>query len=116
MVLSFFLSAFPLKIRINDPQADPPLFTTGVIGKDNTILRHGIHGLYWLYSIDIPATLLVEGNNTLFLTQPISNSPLAAFHGLMYDYIRLEGPPSSTSTRSVKPANMAPNTNRISNV
>lgn len=99
-----------LQIRINDPQADPPLFTTGVIGKDNTILRHGIHGLYWLYSIDIPATLLVEGNNTLFLTQPISNSPLAAFHGLMYDYIRLEGPPSSTSTRGVKPANMAPNT------
>ncbi|CAL2235762.1 unnamed protein product [Prunus armeniaca] len=99
-----------LQIRINDPKADPPLFTTGVIGKDNTILRHGIHGLYWLYSIDIPATLLVEGNNTLFLTQPISNSPLAAFHGLMYDYIRLEGPPSSTSTRGVKPANMAPNT------
>ncbi|KAH0989074.1 hypothetical protein GBA52_000557 [Prunus armeniaca] len=99
-----------LQIRINDPQADPPLFTTGVIGKDNTILRHGIHGLYWLYSIDIPATLLVEGNNTLFLTQPISNSPLAAFHGLMYDYIRLEGPPSSTSSRGVKPANMAPNT------
>ncbi|XP_021832176.1 probable rhamnogalacturonate lyase B isoform X2 [Prunus avium] len=99
-----------LQIRINDPKADPPLFTTGVIGKDNTILRHGIHGLYWLYSIDIPATLLVEGNNTLFLTQPISDSPLPAFHGLMYDYIRLEGPPSSTSTRGVKPANIAPNT------
>ncbi|PQQ00279.1 hypothetical protein Pyn_26136 [Prunus yedoensis var. nudiflora] len=99
-----------LQIRINDPKADPPLFTTGVIGKDNTILRHGIHGLYWLYSIGIPATLLVQGNNTLFLTQPISNSPLAAFHGLMYDYIRLEGPPSSTSTRGVKPATIAPNT------
>ncbi|XP_048437460.1 probable rhamnogalacturonate lyase B isoform X2 [Pyrus x bretschneideri] len=87
-----------LQIQINDSKADPPLFTTGVIGKDNTIARHGIHGLYWLYNIDIPGTLLVEGANTLFLTQTMSTSPLAPFHGLMYDYIRLEGPSSSSSS------------------
>ncbi|XP_048437462.1 probable rhamnogalacturonate lyase B isoform X2 [Pyrus x bretschneideri] len=87
-----------LQIRINDSKADPPLFTTGVIGNDNTIARHGIHGLYWLYNIDIPGTLLVEGANTLFLTQTMSTSPLAPFHGLMYDYIRLEGPSSSSSS------------------
>ncbi|XP_004287408.1 PREDICTED: probable rhamnogalacturonate lyase B [Fragaria vesca subsp. vesca] len=84
-----------LQIRVNDSKTDSPLFTTGVIGKDNTIARHGIHGLYWLYSIDIPGTLLLEGVNTVFLTQAMSSSPV---QGLMYDYIRLEGPSSSTST------------------
>lgn len=68
---------------------EPPLFTTGVIGKDNTILRHGIHGLYWLYNIDVPASLLVQGDNTIFLKQAMNTS---AFQGIMYDYIRLEGP------------------------
>lgn len=91
--LIFFL--FNLQIRVNDFKTDSPLFTTGVIGKDNTIARHGIHGLYWLYSIDIPGTLLLEGVNTVFLTQAMSSSPV---QGLMYDYIRLEGPSSSTST------------------
>lgn len=56
---------------------------------DNTIARHGIHGLYRLFSIDIPSTQLVEGNNTVFLTRTNSTSP---FQGIMYDYIRLEGP------------------------
>ncbi|XP_062030220.1 probable rhamnogalacturonate lyase B [Rosa rugosa] len=83
-----------LQIRINDSKADPPLFTTGVIGHDNTICRHGIHGLYRLYTIDVPGTLLVKGDNTVFLTQAVSTSP---FVGIMYDYIRLEAPSSSTS-------------------
>lgn len=67
----------------------PPLFTTGLIGKDNAIARHGIHGLYWLFSIDIEGSMLEEGENTLYLTQARSASP---FHGIMYDYIRLEEP------------------------
>jgi rhamnogalacturonan endolyase len=78
-----------LKVRINDPKANPPVFSSGLIGKDNTIARHGIHGLYWLYNVDVPGTLLLEGDNAIFLTQPKSTSP---FQGLMYDYIRLEGP------------------------
>jgi len=65
-----------------------------LIGKDNSIARHGIHGLYWLYGIDVPGARLVEGDNAVFLTQPRSISP---FQGIMYDYIRLEGPPSSSS-------------------
>lgn len=79
---------------MNDPDAEPPLFTTGVIGKDNTIARHGIHGLYWLYNINIPASFLVEGTNTIFLKQTMNTTP---FQGIMYDYIRLEGPQSSNS-------------------
>ncbi|XP_057975101.1 probable rhamnogalacturonate lyase B isoform X2 [Malania oleifera] len=78
-----------LQVRINDPKADP-LFSSGLIGKDNAIARHGIHGLYYLYNVGISGAQLMEGNNTIFLTQLISTSP---FQGIMYDYIRLEGPP-----------------------
>lgn len=80
------------KVRLNDAHALPPLFTTGLIGKDNTIARHGIHGLYRLYTVDIPGCELVVGNNTILLTQINSNSP---FVGIMYDYLRLEGPLTS---------------------
>ncbi|KAJ0026271.1 hypothetical protein Pint_08521 [Pistacia integerrima] len=85
-----------LQVRVNDPQADPPTFTTGQIGHDNTIARHGIHGLYWLYNIDVPGAQLVTGDNTIFLTQAISTGP---FEGIMYDYIRLEGLPSANSKK-----------------
>ncbi|KAK9097008.1 hypothetical protein Sjap_022505 [Stephania japonica] len=78
-----------LQVRINDATANPPHFTSGLIGKDNTIARHGIHGLYWLYGIDVSGNQLIEGDNTIFLTQPRNQSP---FQGLLYDYIRLEGP------------------------
>lgn len=80
------------QVRVNDPNTNRPLFTTGLIGRDNAIARHGIHGLYWLYHVNIPATKLLEGENTIFLKQPRCQSP---FQGFMYDYIRLEGPPSS---------------------
>ncbi|KAJ6685719.1 RHAMNOGALACTURONATE LYASE B-RELATED [Salix purpurea] len=83
-----------LQVRINDPKIDPPHFSTGEIGHDNTISRHGIHGLYRLYNVDVPGATLVEGDNTVFLTQTISTSPL---QGVMYDYIRLEGPPPPDS-------------------
>ncbi|WRX30295.1 Rhamnogalacturonate lyase - like 2 [Theobroma cacao] len=87
-----------LQVRINNPDANPPMFTTGVIGHDNTIARHGIHGLYRLYSIDVKGALLIEGENTIFLTQPMCSS---ALQGLMYDYIRLEAPPSNNSTNKL---------------
>ncbi|XP_020227779.1 uncharacterized protein LOC109808986 isoform X1 [Cajanus cajan] len=79
-----------LQVRVNDSKQDPALFTTGVIGKDNAIARHGIHGLYWLFSIDVPGLLLENGVNTIFLTQTMATGPLALFQGIMYDYIRLE--------------------------
>ncbi|KAF5746762.1 rhamnogalacturonate lyase B [Tripterygium wilfordii] len=83
-----------LQVRVNDPNTKRPLFSSGLIGRDNSIARLGIHGLYWLYNVNIPGTQLVEGENTIFLTQPRCTSP---FQGIMYDYIRLEEPPRSNS-------------------
>ena len=60
-----------LKVRVNDPKQDPPLFITGVIGKDSAIARHGIHGLYWLLYINVSGLLLEKGVNTIFLTHTI---------------------------------------------
>lgn len=79
-----------LKVRFNDASAKPSHFSTGSIGRENAIARHGIHGLYWLASVDVASNVLQEGNNTIYLTQSKSRSP---FQGVMYDYLRLEGPP-----------------------
>ncbi|CAA0831221.1 Rhamnogalacturonate lyase family protein [Striga hermonthica] len=79
-----------LQVRINDPKSAPH-FSTGLIGKDNAVARHGIRGLYHLYSISIRGSQLVSGNNSLFLTQANGDGP---FKEVMYDYIRLEGPAS----------------------
>ncbi|KAA8546657.1 hypothetical protein F0562_003112 [Nyssa sinensis] len=81
-----------LQVRINNRHAARPHFTTGLIGRDNAIARHGIHGLYWFYSVDISGLRLLNGRNTIFLTQSRGSTP---FNGLMYDYIRLEGPPTN---------------------
>ncbi|KAI5655065.1 hypothetical protein M9H77_32252 [Catharanthus roseus] len=78
-----------LQVRVNNPYTTRPLFTTGLIGRDNSIARHGIHGLYWLYNVDIKGNLLVQGENTFYFTQPRNQSPL---QGIMYDYIRFEAP------------------------
>ncbi|KAG5529659.1 hypothetical protein RHGRI_030141 [Rhododendron griersonianum] len=77
-------------VRVNNPRAAYPHFTTRLIGRDNAIARHGIHGLYSLYSVDISSLQLVKGSNSIYLTQSRGGSP---FNGLMYDYLRLEGPP-----------------------
>ncbi|KAL2317594.1 hypothetical protein Fmac_031470 [Flemingia macrophylla] len=91
-----------LQVRVNDPKQDPPLFTTGVIGKDNAIARHGIHGLYRLFSIDVPGLLLQNDVNTIFLTQTMAAGPLPLFQGIMYDYIRLEGPNPFLPQKTIK--------------
>ncbi|KAH7847021.1 hypothetical protein Vadar_020875 [Vaccinium darrowii] len=83
-----------LEVRINDAQVNPPQFSSGLIGKDNAIARHGIHGLCYLFNVEIPSAQLIQGDNTIFLTQTRNTSP---FHGIMYDYIRLEAPPFSGS-------------------
>ncbi|BBH07101.1 Rhamnogalacturonate lyase family protein [Prunus dulcis] len=79
-----------VQVRVNDWSANPPHFTTGLIGKDNAIARHGIHGLYWLFSVGLRNDRLQEGNNTIYLTQSRHKT---TFDGIMYDYLRLEGPP-----------------------
>ncbi|KAG6608125.1 Transcription initiation factor IIA subunit 2, partial [Cucurbita argyrosperma subsp. sororia] len=58
--------AAELQVRVNDAQTVTPLFTTGVIGKDNTIARHGIHGLYRFYSVDIPGNLVFRRRMATF--------------------------------------------------
>lgn len=78
-----------LQVRINDNNNNKPFFTTRLIGKDNGIARHGIHGIYALYSINLRGSQLVNGRNVIFLTQPRCLTP---FEGVMYDYLRLEGP------------------------
>ncbi|XP_047320375.1 rhamnogalacturonate lyase-like [Impatiens glandulifera] len=80
-----------LEVRINDGDEESmPLFSSGTIGRDNAIARHGIHGLYWLFNVNISASMLMNGENIVYLKQAGNDSP---FKGIMYDYIRLEGPP-----------------------
>lgn len=80
-----------LEVRVNNPSVEvEALFSTGQIGKDNSIARHGCHGIYRFYSVAIDGEKLLEGDNTLYLRQANSGKP---FIGILYDYIRLEGPP-----------------------
>ncbi|KAL2520819.1 Rhamnogalacturonate lyase family protein [Forsythia ovata] len=79
-----------VQVRINNSNAPRPDFTTKRIGKDNAIARHGIQGLYLLYSINIREIQLVNDTNTIHLKKSRGGRPLI---GVMYDYIRLEGPP-----------------------
>ncbi|KAL9262291.1 Rhamnogalacturonate lyase-like protein [Drosera capensis] len=81
-----------LEVRMNEPPPAPFIFSSGRIGNDNSIARHGIHGLFWMYNIDIEGSKLKQGENIMYLTQVKSSSP---FQGIMYDYIRLEGPATS---------------------
>jgi len=76
-------------VFFNNKDMGVPHFTTGLIGRDNAIARHGIHGLYWLFNINVNSAWLVQGMNTIYLKQPRNQSP---FQGLMYDYLRLEEP------------------------
>ncbi|CAA2985955.1 Hypothetical predicted protein [Olea europaea subsp. europaea] len=78
-----------LQVGVDNPNTNSLLFLSGLIGRDNSIARHEILGLLWLYSIDIHGAILVQWDNTVYLTQPRNASP---FQRLMYDYIRLEAP------------------------
>ncbi|KAL9245597.1 hypothetical protein vseg_019228 [Gypsophila vaccaria] len=79
-----------IQVRVNNPDlTSRPVFTTMLIGRDNAIARHGIHGLYRLYSIQIQSSLFKSGTNTIFLTQSRGKD---FYRGVMYDYLRLEGP------------------------
>ncbi|KAJ3684371.1 hypothetical protein LUZ61_013535 [Rhynchospora tenuis] len=77
-----------LEVRVNYPKGRAQ-FITNQFGGGNAIARHGIHGLQWNFEVPIKGTLLFEGENTIYLTQSRGGSK---FIGIMYDYIRLEGP------------------------
>ncbi|XP_042014710.1 probable rhamnogalacturonate lyase B isoform X1 [Salvia splendens] len=84
-----------LEVRVNKNGLGEALFSSGLIGSDNTITRHGIHGLYWQFNVEMETSLFNEGDNTIYLTQARNFS---ALHGVMYDYVRLEAP-SFTSNK-----------------
>ncbi|KAG2555668.1 hypothetical protein PVAP13_8NG036801 [Panicum virgatum] len=65
------------------------VFTTPEIGDGNAIARHGIHGVQRSFEFPIMGRLLQEGENSISITQ---TRALGLFLGVMYDYIRLEGP------------------------
>lgn len=79
-----------MQFYVNDP--NKVIFDTLQYGKDNAIARHGIHGLYTLWTIDVASTLLHVGENSFFLKQ---RKPSGPFTGVMYDYLRLEEPATS---------------------
>nr|CAD1817323.1 unnamed protein product [Ananas comosus var. bracteatus] len=77
-----------LEVRVNNPNGEPH-FTTVAFGDGNVIARHGIHGLQWNFDVRIEGRLLRRGENTIYLTQAKGGH---VFNGVMYDYLRLEGP------------------------
>ncbi|KAI3846636.1 hypothetical protein MKW92_023811 [Papaver armeniacum] len=64
-----------------------PISQTGRACKDNAIARHGIHGLYLLFNVDVKSDWLKDGENTIFLSLFKGEGP---FQGIMYDYIRFK--------------------------
>ncbi|OAE29084.1 hypothetical protein AXG93_1626s1110 [Marchantia polymorpha subsp. ruderalis] len=84
-----------VQVRVND-SAMKPVYETPAFGKDdNAIARHGIHGLYALYNIDIPAADLRKGDNIIYLTQRKASG---SSNAVMYDNLRLPSPPVSSSS------------------
>ncbi|CAI0474265.1 unnamed protein product [Linum tenue] len=79
-------------VYVNNLNAKAPAFATGRVGKDNAIARHGIHGTYWFFSAGLPSNLFVKGKNSIFLRP--ARGGTSPFMGVMYDYIRLEAPPT----------------------
>lgn len=66
-------------------------------GRDNAIARHGFHGLYKLWTIEVDPKLLLVGQNSFYLRQRKATGP---FTGVIYDYLRLEAPACSGSPAS----------------
>ncbi|EPS67579.1 hypothetical protein M569_07195, partial [Genlisea aurea] len=79
-----------LQVWVNNPNAaEASPFMTGRTGRGNAIARHGIHGQYLFYSMEIAGSQLRKGRNAIYFKQTIVLNP---FNGILYDYIRLEGP------------------------
>ncbi|TKW25456.1 hypothetical protein SEVIR_3G121000v4 [Setaria viridis] len=84
-----------LQVQVNGGGGDGAAGTRGapaaafLMGDNNAIARHGIRGTEWSLDLGIDGRLLIRGDNTIDITQA---SALNQFVGVMYDYIRLEGP------------------------
>ncbi|RLM99730.1 rhamnogalacturonate lyase-like isoform X1 [Panicum miliaceum] len=82
-----------LQVHVNGGGArSGGVFTTPEFGGGNAIARHGIHGVQWSFEFPIRGYLLQEGENSISITQ---TRAFGEFLGVMYDYVRLEGPPGS---------------------
>ncbi|XP_047064029.1 rhamnogalacturonate lyase B-like [Lolium rigidum] len=77
-----------LQVQVNGATGRRPL-ATPTFGDGNAIARHGDHGTQWSFEFPIRGSLLREGENNIAITQTRALSP---FFGVMYDYLRLEGP------------------------
>ncbi|XP_020195808.1 uncharacterized protein [Aegilops tauschii subsp. strangulata] len=81
-----------LKVQVNGATGKGSaggVFVTPEFGDDNAIARHGEHGRWWSFEFPVDGRLLVQGDNTISVTQARAFS---VFMGVMYDYVRLEGP------------------------
>lgn len=78
-----------LQVHINSLDQEHLVFQVMNLGTDNTVCRHGIYGLYRLFNFDISSSLLLKGDNSMYLTQARGGDALC---GILYDYIRLEAP------------------------
>ncbi|TVU20081.1 hypothetical protein EJB05_36273, partial [Eragrostis curvula] len=79
-----------LQVQVNDGAGEGRVFTwPELLGDNNAIARHGIRGTQWSLDMAIQGEVLNEGDNTIYITQ---TSVLNNLVGVMYDYIRLEGP------------------------
>ncbi|CAD6254960.1 unnamed protein product [Miscanthus lutarioriparius] len=80
-----------LTVRVNGRATREAVFSTPEFGDGNAIARHGIHGgVQWSFEFPIRGYLLQQGKNSISITQTRAFGP---FLGVMYDYLRLEGPP-----------------------
>jgi rhamnogalacturonan endolyase len=86
-----------LQLSVNKVDFRKPVFDTMQYGRDNAVARHGIHGLYRLWTIDVDSRLLLVGHNSFYLRQRKATGPFTAF---MYDYLRLEAPACSSPSGS----------------
>ncbi|KAL6207132.1 hypothetical protein ACLB2K_024377 [Fragaria x ananassa] len=89
-----------LEVHVNHMDTGHLVFQELNLGTDNTVCRHGVHGFYCLFSANFPSTLLVKGDNSIFLTQARGGDSLC---GVLYDYLRLEAPATAESPNSLYP-------------
>nr|CAB3462958.1 unnamed protein product [Digitaria exilis] len=81
-------------VQVNGGTRRGSVFTTPEFGDGNAIARHGIHGVQWSFEFLIKGYMLREGENTISITQ---TRALGLFLGVMYEYIRMEGPAEAGS-------------------
>ncbi|OWM85559.1 hypothetical protein CDL15_Pgr028982 [Punica granatum] len=83
------LKPLDFQIHVNQMDSEHLVFQVLNLGTDNTVCRHGIHGLYRLFTVDIPSSLIQKGDNSIYLSQARGGDALC---GILYDYLRLEAP------------------------